>query len=368
MKLLYVATVQSHIYYFHLPLIKELNNDGHVVDVACKGDVAFNCQDFDDNVNKLFDLPFERSPFKFNNIRTYFKLKKIINDDNYDIVHCHTPMGGILARLASRKARKKGTKVIYTAHGFHFYKGAPMINWLVYFPVEWICSFMTDVLITINKEDYERANRRLHTNKCIYVYGAGINVDKFSNCKVNVKKKRTELGIPQDAFLIVSVGEINYNKNHKLLVEVISKLSKQDIYCIIAGDGILYKKLNLLIKQNNLQKRVLLLGRRNDIPDLLKISDLYVHTSLREGLPFAVLEALASGITVISSDIRGCRDILDQDHMFDIDDEYELCCLIKKIYKQPYKYHISSDIDIDRFSYCKVNLIIKSLYKITLTK
>ena len=179
-KVLFVATVvKTHIMEFHIPYLKMFKEMGWNTAVASRNDYenAEDCQiPFCDD---YYNVPFERSPIKLSNLKAYKELKKLINNGDYDIIHCHTPVGAMLARLAARRARKRGTKVIYTAHGFHFYKGAPIINWLLYYPVERFLARYTDVLITINKEDYERA-QKFRAKKVCFVHGVGVDTSKFS--------------------------------------------------------------------------------------------------------------------------------------------------------------------------------------------
>ena len=214
-KVLFVATVvKTHINTFHLPFLKMFKEYGWEVHVAAKNDfvdepcVIPNC-------DRHFDIDFARSPFSKSNIKAYKQLKQIIETNHYDIIHCHTPIAGVLTRLAARTA--KGTTVIYTAHGFHFYQGAPLINWLVYYPVERVCGKFTDKLITINQEDYHRANSwSLRNNgKIYYVPGIGVDLEEIQNISINKVQKKKEIGISNDVKVLLSVGELNKNKNHE---------------------------------------------------------------------------------------------------------------------------------------------------------
>ena len=149
-------------------------------------------------------------------------------------MHCHSPIGSVVARLAASQFRKDGLKVIYTAHGFHFYKGAPRINWMIFYPIEYVCSFITDVLITINKEDYNFAIKHMHSNQVKYIPGVGINVEKFSEEVSNREEKRRELGISKNDIVLFSVGELNDNKNHKIVIEALANIKEKNIKYLIA--------------------------------------------------------------------------------------------------------------------------------------
>ncbi len=236
-KVLFVATVvKTHINTFHLPFLKMFKEYGWEVHVAAKNDfvdepcVIPNC-------DRHFDIDFARSPFSKSNIKAYKQLKQIIEINHYDIIHCHTPVAGVLTRLAARNV--KGTTVIYTAHGFHFYKGAPLINWLIYYPVEHFCAKLTDKLITINQEDYNRAKSwSLRNNgKVYYVPGVGVDIEKIRSISINKEQKKNALGIPNDVKVLLSVGELNENKNHEIIIKTLSKLDNKDFVYLICGKG-----------------------------------------------------------------------------------------------------------------------------------
>ena len=216
----------------------------------------------------------------------------------------------MLTRLAAREARKKGTKVIYTAHGFHFFKGAPLINWILFYPVEKFCARFTDVLITINQEDYKRA-QKFKAGKVEYIPGVGIDTKKFSEVVVDKSAKRKELGVPVDAFLVLSVGELNKNKNHDTVIKAIAKLNNPNVYYVICGQGTLENYLKDLINELGLEKQVKLLGYRRDIAEISKTSDIFVFPSFREGLSVALMEAMALGLPVVCSKIRGNVDLIE---------------------------------------------------------
>ncbi len=315
-KVLIVATVQSHICQFHRLLVDILHKHNYEVHVAAKNNLEEKNGLVLDFADKVFDLPFARSPFKPSNITAYKSLKKIIAENHYDIIHCHTPVGGVVARLAARNARKNGTKVFYTAHGFHFYKGAPIKNWLIYYPIEKLCAHLTDVLITINKEDYNLAIKKLRANSVKYVPGVGINTCAFTDAHVDVAAFREELGIPSDCILLTSVGELNKNKNHEVVLRALASLNDSNIHYAIAGNGPLHEYLIQLAQELNLSDRFHLLGYRRDIAQLYKASDICVFPSIREGLPVSIMEAMSTGLPVICSNIRGNIDLILETSLF----------------------------------------------------
>ena len=260
---------------------------------------------------KVFNLPIPRNIFNLIDIFPSLKeLIEIMNVNNYSLMHCHSPIGGAIGRLAARSARKKGTKVIYTAHGFHFFKGAPLVNWLAYYPAErWLAKY-TDVLITINTEDYEIA-KKFKVNRIEYVPGVGIDTDKFKNIEVNRTEKRESLGVSEDDFMIISVGELNKNKNHQVIIRAIAKLRNEKIKYVLCGQGPLETELRELAKELDVENQVKFLGFRKDVPDLMKVADLFAFPSYREGLSLSLMEAMASGLPVVCSEIRGNTDLIE---------------------------------------------------------
>ncbi|EOV9526569.1 glycosyltransferase family 4 protein [Bacillus cytotoxicus] len=308
MKILYVTTISNTVNAFLIPHIKLLLEQGHQVDVA------FNIiQEVDPELVrmgcKVHNIEFQRSPLNKKNYSAYTKLKKLIQNEGYDLVHTHTPVASACTRLACRKM--KNVKVIYTAHGFHFFKGAALINWLAYYPIERYLSQYTDVLITINKEDYNRAKGSFKAGKVVYIPGVGIDTQRFEAIVVDKISKRKELGIPENAIVILSVGELNKNKNHETVIRAVAKLNNPAIYYVICGQGPLENKLRRLSKEVGLENRVKLLGYRKDIIEICKVGEIFAFPSFREGLSVALMEAMACGLPVICSDIRGNRDLIE---------------------------------------------------------
>ena len=225
-KVLFTATVDSHILHFHIPYLKLFKENGYEVHVATNGDEKIPYCDVKHKIS------FERNPIKLNNLKAIKQLKKVIDKEKFDIIHCHTPMGSVVTRLAAKKARKNGTRVIYTAHGFHFYKGAPLLNWLLFYPIEKYLSKYTDDLITINKEDYELAKRKFHARNTYYIPGVGVDPNKFNiNLTSEEKHKlRESLGLKDDDFVIIYVAELIKRKNQTMAIEAIKDLVKKEHY------------------------------------------------------------------------------------------------------------------------------------------
>ncbi len=310
MRILYVTTISLTMNSFFKPHIKMLVEQGNQVDIAC------NCKDLelDALYNELgctaYQIDFSRSPLSPDNIRAYGQLKKVVEDGKYDIVHCHTPNASVVSRLVCRNLREKGLKIFYTAHGFHFYKGAPKLNWLIYYPVEKICSRFTDKLITINKEDYEIAKNKFKATCTYYVGGVGIDLSRYKSSEVDKISVRDELGVPQNAFLILSVGELNENKNHQIVIKALKEIGNSDVHYAIAGTGDNKENLLKLAEGLGVSKQVHLLGYRKDVPILNHCADIFCFPSIREGLGLAAIEAMASGLPVVAADNRGTKSFI----------------------------------------------------------
>ncbi len=311
-KVLLTATVQSHISQFHKPLVEMLHEQGVEVHVAARDNLAEKNGLSLDFIDKVFDVPFARSPKNLSNIIAYKQLKKIIDEGEYDIVHCNTPMGGIVTRLAALKARRKGTKVFYTAHGFHFYKGAPKKNWIFFYPIEKLFSKITDKVITITKEDYQLAINKFHCT-IEHIHGVGANSRKFyvmSDYEKDEIKK--ELNISGNTKIILNVGELLPNKNQKSIISAMPQIIKEDhdVKLFIAGNGPEKEKLIHLIKSLNLENDVVLLGYTTELHKYMNICNVLVACSFREGLPVNLMEAMLCGKPIVASDNRGHRELV----------------------------------------------------------
>ena len=308
-KVLFVASVTRHINTFHIPYLKYFKDKGYEVHVASNGEENIKYCD------KHFNIEFERAPFRKNNLKAYKKLKELIKNEEYTIIHCHTPVASVLTRLAARNARKKGTKVFYTAHGFHFYKGAPIKNWLLYYPIEKYLSKYTDTLITINEEDFELAKKKFKTKRIAHTHGVGVDPNRFNFILSDVDKNviREQFNVSELDFLMMYTAELNDNKNQQMLIDAMKILKDKypTIKLMLVGDGVLREKFEKEIKENFLQNNILLLGYRTDIPELLQVADLYVATSKREGLPINIIEAMISGLPLVVTNCRGQRELVE---------------------------------------------------------
>lgn len=336
MKVLLTATVQSHICQFHKPLVQVLHNHGAEVHVAARNNLAEKNGLQLDFVDEVYNISFARSPKSLDNIKAYKELKSLIESGNYDIVHCNTPMGGIITRLAARKVRKSGCKVFYTAHGFHFYQGAPKKNWLFIYPIEKIFAHLTDSLITITKEDYRLARKKFRCN-VEYIHGVGANSARFYPIDPGEREKlKTSLGLDSDKKIILNVGELNKNKNQKTVILAMNEVIKEykDVQLLIAGNGAEEENLRSLIKEHSLENHVKLLGYTTEMEKYMQVSDLLVACSYREGLPVNLMEAMLSGLPVVASKNRGHKELVIPDKtgfLFEAEDVQRLSQYILKL-------------------------------------
>lgn len=311
---LQLASVASMIDQFNIPNIQILQSLGYKVDVVADfthpGTItAERAEDLkkrlaDMNV-RVFDIPIPRSLNPKAIFFAYKQVKELLDKENYTLLHCHSPIGGVIARQAAKG--RNGLKVIYTAHGFHFYDGAPLKNWLIFYPIEKYYSRYTDVLITINKEDYKRASEKFHAKKTVYILGVGVDTEKFKPRENGRERIRTELGLKDDQILLLSVGELNENKNH---VSVIKAIQGLKLVYVIVGKGEKKDELERVAKEQGDDVR--LVGFRSDVADFYDAADMYILPSIREGLNVSLMEAMASSLPCLAGRIRGNVDLIDE--------------------------------------------------------
>lgn len=314
-RVLLVATVQSHICQFHRPLIEMLHQSGFEVHVAANNNLAEKNDLKLDFVEQIFDIPFARSPKSLSNFKAYRRLKHLIDTGNYAIIHCNTPMGGIVTRLAARNTRKKNnTQVFYTAHGFHFYRGASILAWLIYYPIEkYFCRF-TDKLITINREDYELAKRKMAVQS-YFLHGVGVNEHRYHPLAdpLSAQHLRKELGFEASHRIILCVGELLPNKNQEMAIRMMATLHRNypEVILVLAGNGPKRKFLEQIIIKNNLQECIRMIGYCTHLEKYQQLADISISCSYREGLPLNIVEAMLSATPVIATSNRGHCELIE---------------------------------------------------------
>lgn len=363
-KVLFVATIDQHIRHFHIPYIKWFKKNGYQVSVASHGNENIPYVDI------KHEVCFERKPFKINNLKALFKLNKIIKENKYEIIHTNTPVASILVRLSNLIVGQP-SKIIYTAHGFHFYNGAKLINWLVYYPIEKLLSYFTDSLITINKEDYNKAINNKFGSKNIYLIdGVGVNLDKYNKPTIDVKRGlRDKYGYRKEDFILIYTGEISARKNQKLLLDALSQISSkiENLKVLLIGKGENENIVDDLKKQCEtlkLNDYVLFFGYRNDVADLMKLSDVAVSTAIQEGLPINIIESLSSGLPCVVSNCRGNRDVIKNNINGIVVDKFDpklFSEAIYKIYKDQDYYQMLSDNCIKSVEKYSEKVIIKEM-------
>ena len=313
-RILIVTTVSGFVPQFERNNVRLLQSMGYEVHYAAN----YNTPVYMDHNEYLknsgiitHQIEFARSPYALKNIKAYKQLKKIMRDYSFFMVHCHTPMGSVLARIAANSTQVP--HVIYTAHGFHFYKGAPWRNWLCFYPIEKRLASYTDVLITVNHEDYNQAKSFKLRNQGKVEFVPGVGIDTYKSLPSPKDNLKNELGITSEQIVFTSIGELTKRKNHEVVIRAISEVRKhnRNVVYLICGSGCLQGELVRLIKKLGLEENVKLLGYRTDITDILSITDCFVFPSKQEGLPVAVLEAMNAELPVICSNIRGNVDLID---------------------------------------------------------
>ncbi|MCT4781654.1 MULTISPECIES: glycosyltransferase family 4 protein [Exiguobacterium] len=314
-RMLMVASVVSMIESFNrdnIRLLQEMGYDVHVATNFEWGSMYSN--EKIENIRRdltrqgvtLFQIDFERDIKKMNgHVRAYQQLKTIMTKQRYDFIHCHSPIGGVIGRLVSRQTH---TPCMYTAHGFHFFKGSPSLNWMLYYPIERTLARFTDTIITINEEDYERA-QSFKTSHTYRIPGIGVDTKRIEAVTIDRQAKRRALGVDTDTdFVLLSVGELNENKNHETIIRAIAALQEPTLRYWIAGTGNYRAQLEHLIRELGLSGQVQLLGYRDDVIEVMKAADCFVFPSKREGLGMAALEAMAAGLPLITSNVHGIND------------------------------------------------------------
>ena len=335
-KVLFTATEDYHILSFHIPFLKLFKERGYEVHVATNGDEKIPFCD----VKHV--ICFERSPFRFNNLKAIKQVKELCEKEKFDIIHTHTPMGATVTRLGARKSRKVNkTRVIYTAHGFHFFKGAPLLNWMLFYPVEKWLSKYTDTLILINPEDYDRAKRKFgrRCHDIQYVPGVGLDEKKFDIdfSDTEREKLRESLGLKDSDFVIIYPAELSVTKRQTWLINSISDFLKSNpkVHLLLPGRDSLHGECQNLAFENGIENQIHFLGYRKDIFKLLNISNLSISASKREGLPVNIMEAMFVGLPIVASNCRGNRDLVKDGvngFLVDLDDSKRFEECVRTIY------------------------------------
>ena len=358
--ILLIATTDNMIWQFLLPHIDYLQKSNNHINCAC-AKTGFWFNELKEIGLDMYEINFARNPIHPKNLSAYKKLKKLCKNNKYDLVYCQQPVGGVMGRLIAKKFK---LPCIYTAHGFHFYKGCPLVNKLIFKPVEKYCAKYTTALVTINEEDYQNA-MKFKAKKVYKINGIGVDLKKYKkNENLDAIKFRSELGIEPDDFVITSIGELNKNKNTLRVIEVMSQITNPKIKYLICGQGPLQTEYEKLIEKYNLADRVKLLGFRKDIPDILTITDLYIMPSYREGLSKSMMEAMSYGLPVVASKIRGNVDLIgdnDGGLLFNPNDNAQILDCIMQLFESKELRNKFAKRNIEFIKNYDVNVVVDQL-------
>lgn len=307
-KILYVANITQHIIRFHLPYLSWFKEQGYEVHVAANGnDKIENCDIF-------YNIPIQRTLFSAKNLEAYHKLFKIINENKYDLVIGNTSIASGLARLAGREARKNGTKVLYFAHGLNFYKGAPLKSWLIYYPLERFFSFLTDIFISINSEDYNRLSKWYPLKTC-KINGVGVKSERFCPVDISIKNDyRKELNYNEKELILTYTAEFIDRKNHRFIIDATIELAQKipNIKVLFLGRGALLDTMKKYAVDRNVDKFIDFLGFRTDVPKLIAISDIGISASKFEGLGLNIVEEMFMALPIVATVDKGHKELVKQ--------------------------------------------------------
>lgn len=369
MKILYVATIASTINAFFVPHIKFLLEQGNLVGIACNRVHEISAELMDLGC-EIHPISFQRNPLDFKNVSAYKQIQRMVDVEGYELLHVHTPVASFITRLACRN--KQDVKILYTAHGFHFFKGAPMINWAIYYTLEKMAARWTDGLITMNDEDYLSAKKlKLRKEHSLFkVNGIGLDLQKFVP-QTSEKKKmlRHQYGFTEEDFILIYVGELSYRKHQDLIIKAVSRLIRSipNLKLLIVGAGSKSAEYKELTKSLNIERNVGFLGYREDIPQLMALSDIAVSTSRQEGLPVNVMEAMATGLPIVVTNCRGNRDLVINDvngYIVEIDDVIGCATSIERLYKSAEIQQRFSTKNKDLIQLYSIEVVIKEMNRI----
>ncbi|WP_449536934.1 glycosyltransferase family 4 protein [Ferdinandcohnia sp. Marseille-Q9671] len=369
MKILYVATIASTINDFFIPHIKFLLDKGNVVGIACNKvhDISPKLLELGCEIHPI---TFQRNPLDLENVSAYKQIHRVVAEEGYELLHVHTPVASFITRMACRNIQN--VKILYTAHGFHFFKGAPMKNWALYYTLEKMAARWTDGLITMNDEDYLSAKKlKLRKEHSIFkVNGIGLDLQKFVPQTFEKKNKlRYQYGFSDEDFILIYVGELSYRKHQDLIIKAVGRLkgSIPNLKLLVVGSGSKSIEYKELTKSLDIERNVAFLGYREDIPQLMALSDIAVSTSRQEGLPVNVMEAMATGLPLVVTNCRGNRDLVIHDlngYVVDTDDVHGCASSIERLYKSAEIQQRFSTKNKDLIHLYSIEVVINDMNKI----
>lgn len=361
-KILITANTDRHILLCHMPYIKWFEDNNCDVSVATNTDMQINrCQ--------KINLDMTRKPFSIKNIKAIKKLTENLKKNDYDLIHTHTPVGSVITRLACKFAKTKA-KVIYTCHGFHFYKGCPLYYWMIFYPIEKHLMKYTDFLLVMNSEDYNFAKKHFKNINVKYINGAGFNKERLqtSTTKSELDELNKEYGLQEGDFIVSYIAEYSKRKRQIQLIKELAKtdIRNQNIKVLLIGDDILKGKVQEEIKKKKLDKCIKTIKFTKQINKFLDASDIVISASRQEGLPLNILEAIYKKKIVIATNCRGNRDLITEGKngfiVNSVDEIYDKIKYVKDNYKNIQEQYNQS-IDIEDYSSDSVVKKVAKLYK-----
>ncbi len=317
MNILVITAVSGFLPEFELPNIRLLQNMGYTVHYASNFEnPVYHCDKTVLEKQGIICHPIsiQKSPGALKkNYKALRQTKELIKTWDIQAIHCHNPMGGVIGRLAGAAGGRE-IYCIYTAHGFHFYEGAPKKNWICFYPAERILAEFTDEMICINQEDERRANKFSLRNHGLVsrIPGTGLDCKRFQPNSLVRQQMRAELSLSHEDFVFLSAGELNKNKNHETVIKALFSVREPHMKYFICGEGHRRKKLEQLIRKLGLQNQVFLWGYQEQIERYYQCADCFVFPSIREGMGMAALEAMSCGLPLIAADNRGSREYAGQ--------------------------------------------------------
>lgn len=362
-KILQVTTVSRTINAFLIPHIKEGQKQNNLLEIASNIDLEIS----NELSNMVFHkISFSRNPLSISNLKAIKEIQNLFDEKKYDVVHVHTPVAAFVTRLALRKRK---VEVVYTAHGFHFYKGAPFINWAVYYSLEKIASKWTDKLITINNEDFERANLKLKNERCkvFKINGIGIDLKEYSNEKLDVDFKKS-LGLKENDIVITVIAELIKRKNHKQIIDALAEIKdRENIKVLFAGNGALTAELKSYVKEKKLEQNIIFLGFRTDVEKIISITDIIGLFAYQEGLPRNLMEGMAQKKPILCTDIRGNNDLVvdgENGMLVEVENIKETVSKLEKMINSKELRDKMGEKSLEKVKKYKIENVLKEMYEI----
>jgi len=368
MKILFVATVYRHLTAFHIPHMKYFQSLGYEV-WAASGDGIYDRRLLEQENVRCVDISFSRSLKSRDNLKAIKQMKQLLKEERFDFVDVHTPIASFITRFVARNLRH--TRVVYTAHGFHFFKGAPLINWLLYYTAEKIATPWTSHLITINEEDFHNAKKLGYSSKKVsYVHGVGVDVVNQDISREVEQRLIEEFSIQKQHVVISYVAELNDNKNHLFLLQNWGAIKEQapNAKLLIIGKGSHEDLLKKYVDEHSLVD-ITFTGYRRDVDDILKVSQIVTLLSKREGLPKSVMEAMVNEVPCIVSDTRGLRDLITNQingYVVELGNDQQLLKAFTELVNTPDKreqFGKQAKIDIENYLLPNVILEYQEVYR-----